>query len=89
MNLNVAMGADSVFESRGQWHVRMENLLMKRGIGGKLHVILPAERRIAVQSAWIRVSWNMDLSSNANPGSVGLSGSVLKNELCRGVLGAC
>ena len=28
VNLNVAMGADSVFESRGQWHVRMENLLM-------------------------------------------------------------
>ena len=28
VNLWIAMSLDSVFESRGQWHVRMENLLM-------------------------------------------------------------
>ncbi len=45
--------------------------------------IVAMSAELVFQSAWIRVSWNMDLSSNSKgAGSVGLSGSVLKNVLC-------
>ena len=63
--------------------------LVVSGSTGPVPVASMVNRRIVAmsaelvfQSAWIRFCWSMDLSSNVNPGLVGLSRSVLKNVLC-------
>ena len=57
---------------------------MTWGVGRELQVKLHAERRFAVQSAWIRDGTSKDFEFGCGSRFSGLSGSVLKKMLCPG-----
>ena len=77
------MSAELVFVR--QWPVSCENRELadeREGLVGSCMSYCMLNEGLRFNQHGFGSCWNMDLSSNANPGSVGLSRSVLKNVLC-------